>query len=504
MMVLGLIGLLRIALEMLLSISRVESIVDTEDDNYELEDWLVLREALSLNQSWGVKMSCPANILRITTNPLDMADDLARLGVSVYSPPYSSRKHRDVETFFQPQLAEFLCRNGEARDWHKRYGNVTDFDCLCKATVSELVTMPGESKAQKQQDAWKKESSRASFSLAKPSHDYDWLVLHIADGAVIQHEGAILLSSGVLLQGKDCCYCEAQLNFRNLEKACACVTKSEDCSGFVESADEVFSIAQVFGYGYAHFVKEILPRIVPFLDKLVNTPSIKIHIKTLHDAPPAPFIEEYLRLLGISPTRLVRGDILAKTVWAPLWTACGMSSLQYKPLWATREVMWDVSEETSSLVTNDAESTEDDSPGATDPVIIVIERRQGLRTWLDKPSRYDDVFKAVQQAVPADYPQKVIRVSDDDEALMQCIACQVRLFRRADAVIGIHGAGLSNALFMQPGGLVVELGWDEQQTEYTVLSHVAGHRYVLYDTSNVLNDRWRDLTDIVQKHLISL
>ena len=47
--------------------------------------------------------------------------------------------------------------------------------------------------------------------------------------------------------------------------------------------------------------------------------------------------------------------------------------------------------------------------------------------------------------------------SDTDEELMGCHACQVRAFAEADVLIGMHGAGLSNQLYMKPNSAVVEL-----------------------------------------------
>jgi capsular polysaccharide biosynthesis protein len=44
-----------------------------------------------------------------------------------------------------------------------------------------------------------------------------------------------------------------------------------------------------------------------------------------------------------------------------------------------------------------------------------------------------------------------------DEPLMQCRECQIKMFHRADIAIAIHGAGLTNTMFMRPGGVVIEV-----------------------------------------------
>ena len=41
--------------------------------------------------------------------------------------------------------------------------------------------------------------------------------------------------------------------------------------------------------------------------------------------------------------------------------------------------------------------------------------------------------------------------------LMKCRACQIKMFADADVVLAAHGAGLTNTMFMRPGGLVIEV-----------------------------------------------
>ena len=59
----------------------------------------------------------------------------------------------------------------------------------------------------------------------------------------------------------------------------------------------------------------------------------------------------------------------------------------------------------------------------------------------------------------------------------------LRLFEAADAMVGLHGAGLLNALFMPAGGAVVELAGQHGygMAWYELISERAGHRYVQLD-----------------------
>jgi hypothetical protein len=45
--------------------------------------------------------------------------------------------------------------------------------------------------------------------------------------------------------------------------------------------------------------------------------------------------------------------------------------------------------------------------------------------------------------------------SDKDEKLMGCHPCQIKAFAEADVLIGMHGAGLSNMLYMKPNRYAV-------------------------------------------------
>jgi len=47
--------------------------------------------------------------------------------------------------------------------------------------------------------------------------------------------------------------------------------------------------------------------------------------------------------------------------------------------------------------------------------------------------------------------------SDRNESVMKCFECQIQIFHEAKVLIGVHGAGLSYMLYMQPNSAVVEL-----------------------------------------------
>ena len=63
----------------------------------------------------------------------------------------------------------------------------------------------------------------------------------------------------------------------------------------------------------------------------------------------------------------------------------------------------------------------------------------------------------MRDALSKVFPHHQIMIfSDKDKEMMLCMPCQAQLFNRAEVVVGVHGAGLTNAVFMNPGGILVE------------------------------------------------
>jgi hypothetical protein len=60
------------------------------------------------------------------------------------------------------------------------------------------------------------------------------------------------------------------------------------------------------------------------------------------------------------------------------------------------------------------------------------------------------------------------------------LAEQIAVFSECDTLIGIHGAGLTNCLFMRSGGTVVELRKREANYGYWHLAESVGHTYFYY------------------------
>ena len=96
------------------------------------------------------------------------------------------------------------------------------------------------------------------------------------------------------------------------------------------------------------------------------------------------------------------------------------------------------------------------------PVMLLMKRSTGAkhtRNAGDLVRQWSTAFtERILNALKSQFPEYEVKLfSDTDEKLMRCHACQIRAFAEADVLIGMHGAGLSNQLYMKPSSAVVEL-----------------------------------------------
>ena len=74
---------------------------------------------------------------------------------------------------------------------------------------------------------------------------------------------------------------------------------------------------------------------------------------------------------------------------------------------------------------------------------------------------------------------------------MTCPFCQASAFNRADIVIGFHGAGLANMIYLKPGSVVAELVYDYDSRHLPVIgifprvSDIIGLHHLVYYTKDV-------------------
>jgi hypothetical protein len=96
------------------------------------------------------------------------------------------------------------------------------------------------------------------------------------------------------------------------------------------------------------------------------------------------------------------------------------------------------------------------------PLMLILKRSSNskhTRNGHDLVRQWDDNFaKRVLNTMRSEFPPYVVdMLSDRNSTMMTCHLCMVRLFSEVDVLVGVHGAGLSNMVYMRPNSAVVEM-----------------------------------------------
>jgi hypothetical protein len=215
--------------------------------------------------------------------------------------------------------------------------------------------------------------------------------------------------------------------------------------------DRVFIVTSYDDTQIGQFIQEALPKLVYHLDFIRANPDIKLHYgfsKLLDQLPKFVLPHLIFQWLGLSD-RLINGTVYAKTVYMPREGGCQDVSYNAWEFLTTREVFL-----TKAGVDQDDHTRQRS--------VVVIRRsaspytkNQGdyrQRRWPKKE------LELMLEQLKVLFPQHRVDVySDINRDLMSCRECQIKMFADADVVIAAHGAGLTNTMFMRPGGIVIEV-----------------------------------------------
>lgn len=285
------------------------------------------------------------------------------------------------------------------------------------------------------------------------------------------------------------------------------------------SFDRVFITSQYDDTQIGQFILESLPRLVYHLDFLYAHPEIKIHYGfTKQPVLPIEVLpHQFFRWLGLYD-RLVNGTVFAKEAYMPREGACQEPGYNMWELFNLRDVLltraageigtggrnnskgWPSrSFGYEDLLHAETDLQTDGNTNASKPLILLLKRSASpytknqndytRRRWPGRHGGAGAVRFYLQQAFP-DHNVQIF--SDLDEELMQCLPCQAQMFQRAKIVVAMHGAGLTNAIYMEPGGIVVECvpNFDSRMAPiigiFPSLSAIAGlHHFTYWIPDNV-------------------
>jgi len=158
-----------------------------------------------------------------------------------------------------------------------------------------------------------------------------------------------------------------------------------------------------------------------------------------------------MELVGLSMDRLVvHKHVYAEEAYLPMEGGC------QDPVYNTWQIlhMRKLFMQSLGLV--------DSSPKGRKPVMLLLKRSSGskhTRNGHDLVRQWNDEFtEKLLVNLQTTFPTyNVVLYSDRNDTMMRCYGCQIRAFAEADVLIGVHGAGLGNMIYMKPNSAVVEL-----------------------------------------------
>jgi hypothetical protein len=310
-------------------------------------------------------------------------------------------------------------------------------------------------------------------------------------------------------------------------KACSSV---RDLTVIPTAVDRVFTLTAVWDHNYHHFIADCLAKLVHSLDFLRRNEDIRIHIRGFEREKPGWVNdnggEAYLRavsrmrnrtleLLDLSPARFVVGPIVARQIYVPRSLACGYAlwnPLELRMLsrvmlkGALQRVQREGSPEASAYRNIIQPSGMTTALSGMRPIgstvgayvahgpgrpkrprnVVILHRRSPKkdsdRDWTDFTLR--SVVRSFTDFFPMHNVVVLSSEAMDDPA--HCYACDLVVLSKTDVLVGAHGAGLTNQMFMPAGGLVIEIAGTFKDVNlplcgyYGPFAAIFGHHHFLH------------------------
>lgn len=301
-------------------------------------------------------------------------------------------------------------------------------------------------------------------------HQYPFKI--IANNAIVSKSGMIALPCGPfgLFTSCEAVKWGVPITASSVHSAEECRKGDGESSCPLRKYQKVFIGSQYDDTQIGQFILEDLPKIVFHLDYLKANPEVKIHygFSKLDELPKFVLPQLYFKWLGLDD-RLVNGTVYANEVILPREGACQDIAFNAWEMLNQREVFLKLigidtsKEKTRHLI--------DISSNVNGPKRSIVVLRRSASPYTKNQGDYKkrrwpkgtiesvnggkgSLIIALEKYFP---DHKIDIFSDLNSTLMLSPSNQISMFHNADIVIGIHGAGLTNTMYMSPGGIVVEV-----------------------------------------------
>ena len=335
-------------------------------------------------------------------------------------------------------------------------------------------------------------------------------IIHAKNGAYVTKCGGVAVSCGTIQTRTQCGTVRDETSLELWNKCYKNNNSNSSSSNGncnkLKKYPKLFVLSYKYDSAIGHFMTEILPRIAYYYELLTRKDDpVYIHYgcdkKFGKFSPPL----KYMEWLGIDSSKFIQGEVYADHVMLPRDGACQdllynrweymkMREMVFNRAGLDERKDWKIeaksNENTQENINNNDQPILTGPNHGETPIILVLGRskskysaRKGdiTRLW---PM---DFYEQLIQNITTSFPNRlVIPFSDRNSTLMSCITCQIELFSRATLIIGMHGAGLSNMMFMPTGGTVIEIcpGLDGRMLPasgpFSRLAMATGMKHIMY------------------------
>lgn len=351
----------------------------------------------------------------------------------------------------------------------------------------------------------------------KPREFYQDIRRHVNEFHVYQASNALIHEKGLL--GLDCGYvqpyegCETHYKFigKHWQAECrnalansriawkdmflnpgkhggTCFKKMESLANATSPPvwrvrEKVFMITSGWDNNYYHWIVDSLTRLVRHYDWLQKNPEVLIHIRGFEVmAKTERYIQggqhmrrRLMNLLQLDPSRFITGPTLAKFVYFPRAIRCNhplsnaleLRLLTHKMIkFAHRHASQGETSEGSGWSSLDlfGEGKPLHRPIAHTSPRIVLQHRHCQSDKACRKAQWremdDKTFGFFKSAVQEELRPSDLAVFASSNATQQSpshLLEEIAAYNKGDILIGLHGAGLANIMFMRPGSLVFEI-----------------------------------------------
>jgi len=250
--------------------------------------------------------------------------------------------------------------------------------------------------------------------------------LAYAANAIVNDNGNIYLEdTNEVLILDDCYWYPDQIRIKSLKHVSYDIYSLGTQKSELPVYKDVFVSSQCWGASTYHWMLETMPRLIPWIQFLKDNPKMKIH----QTDGQKTIVQNFLKLIGVDPKRLIDGPTFATNLWTFRGTACGFSQVY------------------PSQLMNQYFRDEIELEPAQKGIPVLLIRRKGGRQI---PERIRESIIEYFQESDVGYD---LMIYDGSHPLSDL----AKMARKANIIIGGHGAGLSNMLWAEPGTYLVEI-----------------------------------------------